>query len=52
MIKRAAGMNHYANRIRNIDKISATVFCPECGADEDWEQVIFCEKNRETDKNG
>ena len=33
MIKCAAGMNHYGNRIRIIDNMA--VVCPVCGADED-----------------
>ena len=43
MIKFVAVINHYGNIIKNIYKRNATSVRPECGADEDWEDVILCE---------
>ena len=40
MIKCAAGINHYGNRIKNIYKISTTEGCSMCDADQDWEHAI------------
>ena len=47
MIKCATGINIYGDRIKKIDKSNTKAFFPLCGADEDWEPVMLCEKNRE-----
>ena len=47
MIKCTAGINHYGEILKKIDKHNKTAACPGCGADEDWEHVILCEKSKE-----
>ena len=47
MIKCAAGINHYGNRIIKIDKSTKTAVFFVCGEDEDWEHVMLHEQNKE-----
>ena len=47
MIKSSAGMNHYEEITKKIDKNITEVACHVRGADEYWEHVMFCENNRE-----
>ena len=52
MIKCAAGMNHYGERIKKIDKNNETTACLVHGADEYWEHVIFAKRVGKIEKNG
>ena len=47
MMKCSEVKNDHGNRIKKADKSDTTVVCPSCGADEDWEHVMLCEKSEE-----